>query len=159
MPVSLRHSRLIRLFASVLAAGLLLVACGDDSSPEDDARSDGEALGEAIAGLGAIQVEDLDNGDAVESQLETIDGAADELLADRADTIGAQVEEVQGITSDTVAAVSLAVSAGNFGDAAAALEEGLAELEDAITGFADSNDSVSQAAWEGVETGLKSGSD
>lgn len=88
-----RRRRGLSVALAVLAAiGLLLTACGDDdTSPEDEARADGEALGESIAALGAIQV-----------------------------------------------------------------EAGLTELETTITGFSETNDSIAEAAWEGVETGLES---
>jgi hypothetical protein len=152
-------SRALRVVGAGFALALLLAACGDDSSPEDEARSDGVAVGEAIAGLGEITVDNAAGGDAVAEQLEAIEAATDELLADRADTIGSQVEDVQGIVTETVDAVAKAVEGGNFGDASDALEAGVTELETTITGFAGSNDSVSQAAWEGVESGLESGSD
>ena len=141
-------------WAFVAVFALIVAACGDDTSPEDEARQDGEALGEAIAGLGDLTIDDASDSDAVQDQLDQINSAADELVADTSETLTGQADEVSGIVSDTVDAASSAISDGNFGDAAEAVQDGLSDLDTTVSEFAESNDSVTQAAWEGVQSGF-----
>lgn len=152
--------RATSVVAAIVAALLLLAACGDDdTSPEDQAREDGQALGESIAGLGEIQLDDGSIAVVAVGRLRLVNDAADELLSDRADVLSDQVDEVTSIIDDTIDAMTAALREGNLGDASDALDAGLTELDATVDELSASNDAVAQAAWEGVQSGLESGGD
>ncbi|MEL7207576.1 MAG: hypothetical protein AAGK32_04990, partial [Actinomycetota bacterium] len=128
--------------------------CGDDPSPEDEARDNGQALGEAIAGLSDVDLDGDDPEAAVESQIDEIDAAANTLADQVGGEISSQLDQLEEIVVGALNEAFTAVQAGNFGLAAEAIQEGFAQLDSLLTELSASDDNVVKAAFDGIEQGL-----
>jgi hypothetical protein len=123
--------------AAVLAA-LALAACGE--SPEDEAREDGEQIGEQLRALF-----DATSAEEAQAALEELGAAAEELEEDTRDHVGAQVD-TQRTTLETAIAE---LASGDVDGAKAAAQQIRAQADS----FRSGNDSISNEFWRGFEEG------
>jgi hypothetical protein len=142
----MRFPYVIVLF--VLAGAMALAACGGKSA-EEQARDDGQALGEAIrAAFGARSMDDFD------AAVEEIDAAKDDLVDNFSDE---DRDQFQQFSSDLDAAVADIRSALEDGDVSGALQAGLDalnQLTDDLSSLQEGAGAEVKAAVEGILDGL-----
>lgn len=152
-----RARRVHHLVAALLASALLLLTACSNPSPESEARDDGQALGEAIAGLGDIDLDGDDPQAAVDAQIDEIDEAASTLADDVGEQVRAQLDQLEEVVVEALNSAFAAVQAGDLDEAAGALSNGFSELDATLNEMADDEDGVVQAALEGIRDGLDAG--
>ena len=130
--------RRVAATASALLAALALAACGE--APEDEAREDGERIGEQLrAVFDATSVEEA------QAALDGLRTAAEDVSEDTRDRVQAQIDTQR--TSLETAIAELA--SGDVDGAKAAAQEIRAQADS----FSSGNDSISNEFWRGFEEG------
>ena len=141
----------LSMFAVLLMIGALaLVGCSEES-PEEKARSDGKAYGEAV-----LAVFDVESADELRNALEEVDEAEAALLENFGPDERALVMRVVDDVSAVLASLRDAVEAESDEEVTAAVRSALAELPSLAVSLAAlvSDDSIVKAAVEGIVEGL-----
>jgi gas vesicle protein len=135
--------------ALVLALALVGAGCGD--SPEDNAHDSGKDVGQALRAVTAA-------GDA--DQLQAAIAELKDAVSNVSDDVSARVRDQASVQSDTINKAvdnaKTALTASDPSQASEARDEVQAQVQDLrsqASGFADSNDSVTNAFWDGVKDG------
>jgi len=133
----------------VLAVALAGAGCGD--SPEDNAHDSGEDVGQALRAVTAAG-----NADQLQAAVTELKDAVSKV----SDDVSARVRDQASVQSDTinkaVDETKTALTTSDPDQASQARDEVKAqvqELRSQASGFADSNDSVTNAFWDGVKDG------
>jgi len=141
----------IRRGAVALALALALLGAGCGDSPEDNAHDSGEDVGEALRAVTAA-------GDA--TQLQAAVTELKDAVSSVSDDVSARVRDQASVQRDTInKAVDETKTALTSSDpdqatqARADVKAQVQELRSQASGFADSNDSVTNAFWDGVKDG------
>jgi len=127
--------------ATLVAAAMLALAfaaCGE--SPEDEARDDGEQVGEAVRALF-----DSESLDQARTALEDVASATDAIDEETRDAVSEQVD-TQG------AGLSAAVDAIQAGDLDG-LKSAVQQVRSQADSFQSGEDSVANEFWRGFEEG------
>jgi hypothetical protein len=124
--------------AAVLAAALALAGCGD--SPEDEARDDGEQIGQAARALA-----DARTAEEATAALQELGAAAQEVTDDTREAVREQLE-TQG------ASLRKAAEALGKGDQTA-VQESVQNVRAQADAFRSGSDSVANEFWRGFEDG------
>ena len=135
--------RRLSLIAGVALVAIALAGCGE--SPEDEARDNGENVGEAVRSLiDSTSIEDAQN--AI-NQLRT---AVDDLDPDVRDKVQKQIETQRDVLSG---AVDDARTAGSFDEAKADLAGAGQQMRSQAESFQNSSESIANEFWRGFEQG------
>ena len=123
---------------AALAAALALTGCGE--SPEDEARDQGEQVGESVRALyDAKSAEDA--GEAIDD----LRGAVEDISEDTRERVRAQVDTQSG-------SLDVAVEALGAGDTEA-LQQTAQQIRSQADSFRSGNDSIANEFWHGFEDG------
>lgn len=129
--------RAVATTAAVIAA-LAIAGCGE--SPEDEARDQGEQVGEAVRG-----VYDADSAEAAGEAIDDLRAAAQDIGEDTRERVRAQVETQTGSLDAAVEAVAAGQTA--------VLQETAQQIRSQADAFRSGNDSISNEFWRGFEDG------
>jgi hypothetical protein len=132
-----------RLLALAAIAIIALAGCG--SSPEDKARDDGKAVGEAVRA-----VKDATSVDQASQALGDVRDAVEKVHTDTRDHIKDQVSTLRG---QIQGAVDTARAAGNPADATASLQSSAQNVRAQADAFRNGNNSIANEFWRGFEEG------
>ena len=135
--------RRLRYLAGVGLALVVLAGCGE--SPEDQARDDGKAVGEATRG-----VADATSVDQAKQAVTELKDAIADLDTDTRERVQSQVE-TQG--DQLSKGVDAATSAGSFEVAQSELQSSAQELRSQADSFRSGNNSIANEFWRGFEEG------
>ena len=140
----------VPVVAGVLAACLSLAACGE--SPEDEARDDGERVGQATRALYvAATPEDA------QKAADELRAAVNELGADTRERVRDQVDVQSKSLTNAVDAYrrgGTATTSGGVEDARENLREAVQDIAAQADSFRSGNDSVANEFWRGFEDGF-----
>ena len=134
-----------------MIAALALAGCTEDESPEDMARNDGKAFGEAV-----LAVFDVDSVAELREALLAVDEAEAALVANFGPAERAQVEEIVDSVNAILDDLRVAIDADSDEVAREAARSALAEIPSLALSVAaiTSDDSLVKAAVEGFIDGL-----
>jgi hypothetical protein len=124
--------------AAVVLAALAIAACGE--SPEDEARDDGERIGETLRAL--FDSEDLADAQAAMNDLRA---AVDEVADETSDAVQDQIDTQRSTIED-------AVEAAQSADIDA-VKGAVQQLRAQADAFRSGSDSVANEFWRGFEEG------
>ena len=125
--------------AAALLAALTLAACGD--SPEDEARDDGEQIGQSVRALFDAQSA-TDAGKAIDDLRANVADLDDDVR----EHVKAQVETQRG----SIESAARALASGDT----AALQQAAQEIRAQADTFRSGTDSIANEFWRGVEDGF-----
>jgi hypothetical protein len=140
----------IRVAAAVLAASAALAACGE--SPEDEARDDGKAVGEATRAL-----YDATTPEEAQAAVGDLRAAISGLSEDARERVRKQVE-TQGDTLNKAveayrAGRTAAAQGGDVEGARNDLRSAVQQISAPAGSFRSTNDSIVNEFWRGFEEG------
>jgi hypothetical protein len=133
----------LRQLAAVAAALLILAGCGD--SPEDEARDDGNDVGQAVRA-----VADATSLDEAQQGVTDLRTAVADMASDTREHVQSQAETQRDELSQGVQA---AQRAGSFDQAKTQLQSTTQDLRAQADSFRDSNNSIANEFWRGFEEG------
>ncbi len=141
----------LRIVAAALAASLALAGCGN--SPEDEARDDGKAVGQATRAL-------YDATTPVDAQAAAADlrASIEDLGDDARERVREQVE-TQGDTLDKAvqayqAGRTAAAQGGDVEGARNDLRNAVQQIASQADSYRSGNDSIANEFWRGFEDGF-----
>jgi uncharacterized protein YjbJ (UPF0337 family) len=139
--------------AAVLATAVALAfgaaGCGD--SPEDNAHDSGEDVGEALRAVTAAR-----DASALQAAVDELKTAVGDVTDDVSSRVRGQVSVQRDTINKAIGDARSALTASDPDAAAQARTELQAQVQDLrsqAAGFAGSNDSVTNAFWDGVKSG------
>jgi phage-related protein len=130
------------VIAAALVAALAVGACGD--SPEDEARDDGEAIGEAVR-----ELDDATSPEQIQEAVADIGEAVDGMGEDARDAVREQVETQR----DTLQDAAGAIQGADTSDLQAAIQQ----IRSQAAAFETGTDSVANEFWRGFDDGYDDG--
>ena len=137
-----------RIVAAILAASLALAGCGE--SPEDEARDDGKAVGEATRALYDATTPEETQAAAVElrSSIEGLGEDARERVREQVETQGDTLNKA-GEAYRTAAA-----EGGDVEGARNELRNAIQQIASQADSYRSGNDSIANEFWRGFEDGF-----
>ncbi len=156
-----RRIAVVLLTALMLSAGAVAVAgCGGSSkpSPQDTAKTNGEAVGKATKQLvNARSVSDVEAAvPALQDALKTVQAN----VKDQSGEITAEIKAQEQSITASFNSLKSAVKSANVSAASTAVDSLQASLQDIgskAQSLASSGDSVTKAFWNGVKEGYDNG--
>jgi hypothetical protein len=138
----MRRGRLFSM-AAALAAGVALAGCGE--SPEDEARDDGEDVGEAVR--------DVADATTLQEARDAL-GSLRDTVADLDPDVRERVQDQVDTQRDSLqATIEAAGSAGSFDDARVVIRSGAQQLRSQADSFRSGENSIANEFWRGFEEG------
>ena len=141
----------LRIVAAALAASLVLAGCGN--SPEDEARDDGKAVGEATRALyDATTPEDAQAAAAdLRASIEDLGDDARERVREQVETQGDTLDKaVQAYQAGRTAATE----GGDVEGARNDLRNAVQQIASQADSYRSGNDSIANEFWRGFEDGF-----
>jgi hypothetical protein len=138
------------LAIAALLGGGALAGCGD--SPEDNAHSDGKAVGRALAQLG-----DARNAQELTSGVTAVRNAVSDVRDDVGERVRGQVEAQRDSLDAVVANLRTAITSSDPAAQSSArvrLQSDIQDLRARAQAFSKSDDSVANSFWDGVKDGF-----
>jgi hypothetical protein len=128
--------------AAGLLAALALGACG--TSPEDEARNEGEQIGADLRDLGTVT-----SADEARTVLENLRSDVQDLSEETRDAVSEQIDTQR----DTLTSAVDDLQSGEEG----ALKSAVQQMRAQADAFRSGTDSVANEFWRGVEDGYDDG--
>jgi len=125
-------------FAATLLAAVSFAACG--SSPEDDARNEGEQIGADLRDLGTVT-----SADEARTVLENLRSDVQDLSEETRDAVSEQIDTQR----ETLTSAVDDLQSGEEG----ALKSAVQQMRAQADAFRSGTDSVANEFWRGVEDG------
>jgi gas vesicle protein len=128
--------------AAALLAALALGACG--TSPEDEARNEGEQIGADLRDLGTVT-----SADEARTVLENLQSDVQDLSEETRDAVSEQIDTQR----ETLTSAVDDLQSGEEG----ALKSAVQQMRAQADAFRSGTDSVANEFWRGVEDGYDDG--
>ncbi len=138
-----------RLVGTLLLTGALAVAgagCGE--TPEDNAKDHGQDVGEAFRAL-----TDARSVTAIQDAAQQLKDAVAAVGDSGGDTVKQQLSTQQANVQQAILGVKSALASGGVTAAQSTLQGDLQDIRAQAQAFRSSNDSVTNAFWDGVKEG------